>query len=322
MSEHRKCPQCGRQFEEDFEFCPFDATALGRKCPACGKVWNTSFQFCPLDSTPLGGETAPSPSPPPPPAQPPPPPTQSVPRPPVSATPAGFTFEEAAKWDWRSLLLRPVVVIFALGTLAVGAAVFYLTEATGGSELPPAQITYALLQNEGRSKGVPVAIKINQVVICAVDDPMESGGAARAQQVVKAFEQAIAKAKGSTGVRFAVENVGGRPAILEVSDAGPDKTTLATVTDGDVALAGETDATRVAARWAERLTDAVKVYVFGEPPTFSVGTEFGNAFAAMFKAAAGPRGRITKKTLDRAFQQLTPAQRKALETPPLAPQKS
>jgi hypothetical protein len=106
--------------------------------------------------------------------------------------------------------------------------------------------------------------------------------------------------------------------VLVVTQAGPDPRVLASVSEGDVALSGETDGTRVAARWAERLTDAVKLFVFGEAPTFSKGTEFGDTLFTLYKSAADSKGRLSKKSLERAYQQLTPAQRQALESPPRA----
>src|SRR6185503_19074474 len=115
---------------------------------------------------------------------------------------------------------------------------------------------------------------------------------------VTAIEEVMRNAHSDVGLRFAVEMKDGRPAILVVTQAGPDPRVLASVTEGDTAVCGETDATRVAGRWAERLTDAVKVFVFGEAPTFSKGTEFGESLSALFKASVGERGHITKKSLD------------------------
>lgn len=330
MSVTKQCPSCGRELEGDYQFCPFDRTLLGRKCPACGKVWDASFQFCPIDSTALGERLAPEPPPPEPPRplEPPPPPTATVPdRPPATGhRPLGepqplppvdlssFT-EHAAGRSWKSTLFRPVTLIFIFGVLVVGAFVFFLTSSTGGPDLAMPVVKYELLPNEGRSKGVPVAIRVNQLAVFLIDDPMEAG-ATRAQKIVTAIEEVMRNAHSDVGLRFAVEMKDGRPAILVVTQAGPDPRVLASVTEGDVAVSGETDAMRVAGRWAERLTDAVKVFVFGEAPTFSKGTEFGESLGALFKAAVGERGHITKKSLDRAYQRLSPAQRQALETPP------
>lgn len=326
-----QCARCGRQFDEGYQFCPFDATPLGRKCPSCGRTWDSTYHFCPLDSTPLSvlaleptaapswgapradeGAAA-SPTPPPQPLATPAPP-------PPLAQPASFTFiEQSTKSSWKATLFRPVTVLFALGLVATGYAVWYLNWRTSGPDLPPPAISYTLLPNEGKTKGVPVAIKVNQLTVFMLDDPLETPeGAARAKTVVAALDETIRPLSKATGeVRFAVEIKDGRPVILVVTQSGPDPRALATVTEADVTLAGETDATRLAALWAERLTDAVKVFVFGEAPTFSTNTEFGQALLAMYKAAMADQGKLTKRALDRAFERLSAAQRRALETPPV-----
>lgn len=332
MEGKRQCPKCGRQVDESFQFCPFDATPLGVKCPSCGRTWDASFQFCPVDSTPLRQDAAPQPerpqpAPPPIGPAPEPPPTVAMPRPappppryepPPPARPASLTFvEQAATPAWKSTLMRPFTFLFAFGVIAVGFAVWYLNR-TSGPDLPPPTVSYALLPNEGKTKGVPVAIKVNQLTVFMIDDPMDSPEGSRAKQVVATLEETLKPLKATSEVRFAVETVGGRPAILEVTPQGPQPKTLATVTEADVTLSGETDATRLASEWAERLTDAVKVFVFAEAPTFSTGSDFGQALLAMYKAAAADRGKVTKKSLDQAYQKLTDAQRSALESPPIA----
>lgn len=278
MSDKRNCPACGREFDDSFRFCPFDASALQR---------------------------------PPEPAPPPEPPSTA---PPVQPVTLSF-IEEAGKSSWKSQLVRPSTIIFAAGTIAVISLAAYMAWRTSEPDLPPPAVSYSLLPNEGKSKGIPVAIKVNHLAVFMIDDPMEGGAATRAQQLVNVLTETIKKAKGESDVRFAVDTVNGRPAILEVTHDGPDQKTLASITEGDAALAGESDANRVAARWAERLTDAVKVYVFAQAPTFSTGTDFGDALSVLYRSASGG-GKLTRRSLERAFQQLSEPQRKALETPP------
>jgi hypothetical protein len=209
-------------------------------------------------------------------------------------------------------------MLFIVGAILVGLLAWYLT-ARSGQELLPPNISYTLLPNEGKTKGIPVAIKVNQLTVFLIDDPVEGEGAGRAKEIVNTLDQTIRPLKAGSDVRFAVETLNGRPAIVEVTEAGPQPKTLVSVTEGDVALAGETDANRVAAQWAERLTDAVKVFIFGEAPTFSTGTAFGDSLLAMYKAAAAEnRGKVSKKSLEQAFQRLPEAQRQALEAPPLS----
>lgn len=365
MQDQRQCPRCGRQFSNEFQFCPFDATPLSKRCPACGRTWEPSFQFCPFDSTPLAEAVAPG-EPAAPPASaaasqpsrpalaegpataaaareqiapasgrsPSPsafsgeaPPSGSGQRSPAGTPanaygpkPTAFTFaDQVAKPSWKTVLFRPATMLFAAGAVLVGFFVWYLNARTGGPDLPPPTVSYKLLPNEGKTKGVPVAIKVNQLTVFLIDDPMEDGGASRSKEVVANLNEVIQPLKAGAEVRFAVQTVNGRPAIVEVSQEGVQPKTLVSVTEGDEALAGETDANRVAAQWAERLTDAVKVFVFGEAPTFSTGTEFGDSLLAMYKvAAAETRGKVSKKALDQAYQRLPAAQREALEAPPLA----
>lgn len=336
-TEARKhCPTCGQQFDGPFQYCPFDATPLGRRCPSCGKVWEQHYQFCPIDSSPLGVAGAPpvSAAPAPPPAvatppvvstPPPPAPAPAQPEPPAPAEapparPAAFTFtEQIARPDWRAALRRPGNILFAIGALVVLSVVWYLHWKTSGPSLPTPLVSYQLLPNEGKTKGVPIAIKINHLAIFLIDDPADTaGGAARAKQLVATLEETLRPLQPDSDVRFAVERLEGRAVIQEIKHATDQRRTLATVQDGDMALAGATDPATLAAAWAERLTDAVKVYVFGQPPTFSTSTEFGQALLTMYKSATAGQTKLSKKALDNAFRRLTPGQRRALETPPVA----
>ncbi len=320
METKRRCSSCGRLLEEVYEFCPFDGTPLSRKCSTCGKSWDVSFQFCPEDSTPLGRTAAAGTTAAPPERKPQPPPgtpTTYTPK------PTEFTFAtQVARPPWKAILTRPLTILFAAGVVATATAVWYLNWVTSGPDLPPPVVGYTLLPNEGKSKGVPVVVKINQLVVFLIDDPVEGGeGANRAKKLVATLQEVLRPLTAKSEIRFAVDApAGGPPQIVEVLGAGGEKRTLATVTEGDVTLAGETDAGRLAAQWAERLTDAVKVFVFGEMPTFSARTDFGRALLAMHKSAAGmdSRGRVSKKNLDNAFARLSPEQRKALETPVIA----
>ena len=49
----KNCPQCGREIDDSFKYCPFDATFLGTTCPTCGRQWEESYEFCPFDATQL-----------------------------------------------------------------------------------------------------------------------------------------------------------------------------------------------------------------------------------------------------------------------------
>ncbi len=378
MDTKRQCAVCGRQFDDSYQFCPFDASPLAKKCPTCGQLWDNSFRFCPLDSAALAplrlGSAAEAPqvepiappSPPPatatpvaspyaaapsasypaappvvtaPPIVPPaaPHPVVSAPAAPPSLAPAAmapaaavsapsayapkptaFTFaDQVAKPSWKEIALRPMTIFVACGVTAIAFFVWYLNFRTSGGDLPLPTMTYTLLPNKGETKGVPVAIKINQATVFMIDDPMDGGGAARAKKIIASLDETMRPLKADPnagGIRFAVDDR--RPVILVISQASGDKKELATVTEGDVTLAGDNDAMHLAGQWAERLTDAVKVFAFGEVPSFSMETEFGQALLSMFKQAAGSQGKVSKQTLDAAFQRLSAGQRHALEAPP------
>ena len=59
----------------------------------------------------------------------------------------------------------------------------------------------------------------------------------------------------------------------------------------------------------------VRILLFGDPPTFSKGTEFGEALLTQYKGAVGSNRKVTKRSLDASFQKLMPSQRRALESP-------
>jgi hypothetical protein len=260
----------------------------------------------------------------PPPPEPPPPEPAAAPEPPPAATdyapkPTAFSFaDQVAKPSFKAIALRPATILFTVGAVIIGFAVWYLNYRTSGPDLPTPVVSYTLLPNEGKTKGVPVAIRVNQLTVFMIDDPTDTPeGATRAKTLVATLDQTLRPLTAGSEVRFAVETVDGRPVLLEIAK-DDQRRTLATVTQGDITLAGETDGLRVAALWAERFTDAVKVFVFGEAPSFSTGTDFGQALLAMHKAAIAGQTKVSKKSLDRAFTSLTPGQRLALESPPIA----
>jgi hypothetical protein len=98
---------------------------------------------------------------------------------------------------------------------------------------------------------------------------------------------------------------------------GTERSTIVELQPGDLTLVGETDGKRVARVWAERLTDAIKVFVFAEPPKFTKGTEFGDSMDAMYATAMQRGGAISKGSLDFAFAALNDRQKLALETLPM-----
>jgi hypothetical protein len=236
--------------------------------------------------------------------------------------PTQFTFaDQVAKPSAKAVLLRPMTIFLLCGVAVIAFFVWYLTIRTSGPDLPLPSVSYSLLPNEGKTKGVPVAVKVNQLTVFVVDDPMDSSqGATRAKQVVTTLDDTFKPLKTETAaIRFAVDTVNGHPAVLKVNQDGSEPHTILSVTDADAVLAGDMTAQKLAEQEAERLTDIVKVYILGEAPNFSTETEFGQALLAMYNSAlAANHKRLTKRGLDQAFTQLTEAQRQALQSPPKA----
>lgn len=339
----RKCRSCGRTWDVSFQFCPYDSTSLTDSGAPTGSPASEPAAFSRPGvsepaapprpgvmetryEAPVSEPVAPFAVPPVRPAAPPPVSAQpqawaapTAEHSPYSPKPTDFTFVEQVKEpSLKETLMRPAILLFIVGAIVVGFVVWYLN-AKSAQELLPPSVSYSLLPNEGKTKGVPVAIKVNQLTVFLIDDPIEGEGAGRAKEVVSTLDQMIKPLKAGGDVGFKVETVNGKPAIIEVTQEGNQQKAIISVSDSDMALAGETDGNRVAAQWAERLTDAVKVFIFGEAPTFSTGTPFGESLLAMYKsAAAGNRGKVSKKSLDQAFQRLPEAQRQALQTPPLS----
>ena len=85
-------------------------------------------------------------------------------------------------------------------------------------------------------------------------------------------------------------------------------------------LAGDEDPKRVARIWAERLTDGLKVLQFGEPPKFTIGSDFGNALETLYLNARSEEGGISTDSIDDSFEKLSDEQKLSLTTFP-APEK-
>ena len=49
------------------------------------------------------------------------------------------------------------------------------------TDLPIPEVSYALMPNEGKTAGVPIRIKLNQIVVFEINDPIDGGAGARAR---------------------------------------------------------------------------------------------------------------------------------------------
>ncbi len=225
--------------------------------------------------------------------------------------------EDLEDHTWKAMIFRPFTL--AAAALVVGVLLFvaFLEERSIDRELPLPEVTYDLQRNEGLTSGVPIAIKMNQVTVFLIDDPMEGGtGAERAKQVVASLQETLQMLQNQPGRTVTLDINGDLPAIVISKPDGTERRSIVQLEPGDLKLLGDTDGKRVARIWAERLTDAIKVFVFGEPPKFTKGTEFGDSLEAMYKAAMKRGGAISKGSLDFAFTNLNDGQKLALETLP------
>ena len=98
------------------------------------------------------------------------------PAPPVQP-PADFSFvEQVKKPTAASVLKQPVMIAAILLVIAVGCFIAYLEYGGGRSSLPEIEVSYTLLPNEGKTEGVPIAIKLNDIAVFVVNDPLKGGG--------------------------------------------------------------------------------------------------------------------------------------------------
>jgi hypothetical protein len=256
-----------------------------------------------------------------------------MPKPDPSASPSanraapqrdqGIVFgEDLEDHSWKAVIFRPFTLAAAALLMGVLLLVAFLEERSIDRSLPLPEVSYSLQRNEGLTSGVPIAIKMNQVTVFLIDDPMEGGtGAERAKQVVASLQATLQMLENQPGKTVTLDINSELPEIVISKPDGTERRSIVKLQPGDLTLIGETDGKRVARVWAERLTDAIKVFVFAEPPKFTKGTEFGDSLEAMYATAMKRGGAISKGSLDFAFAALNDRQRMALETLPiLAPE--
>ena len=218
----------------------------------------------------------------------------------------------------ESTITKPVLVIAVVVIAILAGVVYYLETARSDAGLPPPVVSYTLLPNQGRTEGVPIAIKLNQIAVCMISDPIAEGsGAVRARQLVEQMQLLVNDLYANPGHVITISNEGGLPSVVEDPQPGQPLKTWIQMTEGDLAVAGETDAKRLVRLWAERLTDTLKVLVFAEDPEFTKDTDFGRALLAMLEGAKDEHGVVSTASLDESFAKLTDEQRLVLETLPL-----
>lgn len=224
----------------------------------------------------------------------------------------------------RQPLSKPVSII-ALGlALAVVAAVVFLQHAPSALTLEVPDARYELLPNQGLTAGVPIAIQLGPLTLFEISDPMAGGaGATRAKQVVESLNEVVGELAETPGRVITIDTGadGGMPRILqkETADAEVAQEIVA-VTSDDMILSETEDAKLLARIWAERLTDSLRLLLFGSPPEFSRDTEFGAALDTLHGNAVRESGTVTTDALMKSYEDLPSDLQEALKAfPPLPP---
>ena len=230
-----------------------------------------------------------------------------------------FTFADRIKADTvRSRFNRTSTLAAIPLMMGVVALVVYLQEGSISIELSAPEVSYALLPNEGRTSGVPVVIKVNQIAVFMIHDPLDQGaGAVRAKESVDQLQKVIDMAVDEPGKTLRIDNESNElPTIVLTKEDGTESQLVVAIMKEDLVLAGDNDAKRVARTWAERLTDTLKVLAFGEEPKFTSGSDFWAVLHQMYTGAMMEKGLITNDSLNESFETLPPRQRLILETLP------
>ena len=219
---------------------------------------------------------------------------------------------------------KPAVIVAVLLGLCIVAGVWLLQQGGGALVLDAPEVSYELLRNQGITEGVPIAIRLGPLTVFQISDPLAGGaGASRAKEIVQNVERAVADLIENPGRTITIASSAEEqlPAIVQKSspddDAGIE---VIRVSTDDVKLAGDEDPKRVARIWAERLTDGLKVLQFGEPPKFTIGSDFGNALETLYLNARSEKGGISTDSIDDSFEKLSDEQKLSLTTFP-APEK-
>lgn len=232
---------------------------------------------------------------------------------------AEFEFHDAGrKPSAGAVMKKPSTIISIVLALAVVGLVVWLQQRAVATEIPPPRVSYELLPNIGLTEGVPIAIKVNQVAVFQISDPLAAGGSAeRAQEIVTNLEGAIQDLVDAPGREITLDESGDYPTIIQMAPDGTGVRNIVQPNADDLILAGIEDPKAVARIWAERLTDALKSLMFAEPPEFTQGTDFGRALDAMLLGARGERGAISEASLNESFERLSDAEKLTLtELPP------
>ena len=208
----------------------------------------------------------------------------------------------------RQVLSKPVSLVAIVLGLVVVAIVVFLQQDPASLTLELPEAKYELLPNEGLTDGVPIAIQLGPLTIFKISDPLAGGGGAgRARQIVEQITSAVDDLASTPGRVITIDSGAdeGLPRIVqkETSDAEA-FLEIVSVTSDDMLLSDTDDAKLLARVWAERLTDSLRLLIFGEPPEFSRDTTFGAALDILYGNASRESGALTSEALMKSFQEL------------------
>ena len=223
----------------------------------------------------------------------------------------------------KQVLTKPLTLVAVGLGLAIAGLVFFLQQDPGVLTLEIPEVRFELLPNQGVTEGVPIAIRMGHLMLFQISDPVSgAAGAARAKQVVANLNQALDElvADPPRVITIQTGTSEGLPTIVqkEFTDS-PESLEIVSVTADDMALAKTDDAKLLARIWAERLTDSLRLLIFGEPPEFSRDSPFGSALDTLYVNAANEAGALTTDALDTAFEGLPVNLQKALNQDPPEP---
>ena len=224
----------------------------------------------------------------------------------------------------RQVATKPVTMVAALMGLLVIAFVFFLQQDPASLRLAAPEAGYELLPNEGLTDGLPIAILLGPLTVFEISDPAAGGGGAvRARQVVDNLNAVVTQLMETPGRVITIESGDdeGMPTIVQKEfEDSQESLEIVRITADDLTLAEGDDPKLLARVWAERLTDSLRLLIFGSPPEFSRDTPFGGALDTLFVNAMSQEGRLTTDALVDAFEELPGDLQEALTSfPPLPP---
>ena len=216
----------------------------------------------------------------------------------------------------RQVIRKPVTIVAAALGFGIIGIVLFLQRDPSLLRLKAPEAQYELLQNQGLTPGLPIAIQLGPLALFEISDPMAGGGGAtRARQVVANLNRAVAELEETPGRVITIESEAGGESYKIVQKAKSDSVEsleIVQITSDDLILAQTDDAKLLARVWAERLTDSLRLLLFGEPPEFSRQSAFGSALDTLYVNARGQSGRLTTEALSLAFEELPETSRQAL----------